>query len=224
MFVEVFIMPFVLRMHINAGTVAGWVEVYNLKAANRADAISQGRTIAQYRRVLFGSGVYGAYQAIHELETGVVGTTSGKDGTSVFAGSIVGISYPGNPDMTINNPGVGLLFRAETATGKWVNRLFRGVPDNFINNNAQQLSLGGAQPIRPGQPGFVAEGALVGSSALSNILSFTGILMEYTQYIRRTSMGPPRVYTTADFNQILFRKVAQRDTGRPFGSSRGRQF
>jgi hypothetical protein len=127
----------------------------------------------------------------------------------------------------IEDPYTCLHARYETADGRWANRLFRGVPDLIVS----ELELQTVDTTILAWP-FAAPLPDITDKNTAKIDIFRGmmrVIANETRYCKTITMPnptavPPVVgsFELLDWNEIVYRKIANRNTGRPFGITRGR--
>jgi hypothetical protein len=119
-----------------------------------------------------------------------------------------------------NDPDVCVQMRFETAAGDFWQRYFRGIPDSWVDDNDLACGVGDLLIPRPNGQAEVEMGPSGNAGHKSVCQSFWSYLIRKTKYAHKTGLGQ---YTTANFGFILFRKVASKKTGRPFGIPAGRR-
>lgn len=129
---------------------------------------------------------------------------------------IIDAENPGVVDTT----GVGVLVRYTTAAGKWATRILRGIPDEIITDNKLLGSIT--------SPAWADGAAVPDPTAQGTWYLKMGLFLEYLK--RNTQWHSPARNRVVNANFVIdpwamwhVRRVAQRDTGRPFGLSRGRR-
>jgi len=132
------------------------------------------------------------------------------------------LAYTGEQATAIQDPYTALHFRYETADGQWANRLIRGIGDDVVANFELVPSITTNNTWRQYGP----------TDALPSFndpgIPHSNMVLAYLEYARRNTVhakldvGPTVSYIITPWSKVIFRKVANRDTGRAFGMTRGR--
>lgn len=125
--------------------------------------------------------------------------------------------HPSAPPETIY---AALHYRFETAGGLWGNRLLRGINDEWIEDATLMYNDGSLRPYAPGDP--LPDLTDVGRTRAEIFRGMLSILRDNTFYAGLITDDPEPLWELLPWNRIIFRKVAKRDTGSPFGITRGR--
>lgn len=176
----------------------GWSERYWLTDASATAAKARAGTIIPARMAALPEAVSliwamvsdtnvsrDSYQVMPEDETGRVG-------------SLVGATY------VMQRPQDTLLYRYETAAGKWALRHFHGIPDKNIVEGV-----------------FVT--TLAGDAFVTAIANLIGIVQTNTVLRRVTAVGPPVTEVAEPFTSVGFLRVSSHKVGRPFDQRPGRR-
>ena len=116
-----------------------------------------------------------------------------------------------------NNVSSGLMYRFDGADGEWSNRLIRCVRDSWIT--AQWIAVvASTTPAKADVPVAIAAGMTM-QDALNHYL----IRVMNNAVIYGKSGDPAAPFRVTPIDQVRFRGVRKRDTGAPFGASRGRR-
>lgn len=196
----------------------GWSEKYHLKTATYDEGMAKLIELAAYRRAFMGFGV--------EINWGRVSFEANPREAKAAEGLPIGFldsmkKVPTEADTLYypNDPQTGLVYRFETPTGKSGNRIFRGVPDGMVQNFKYDGAM--PTPLTTSQT-LAAPDNPSGGSANYYRQSFLRWLITNTQYARRQAGVTPPTWTIENWDAIKPRGIGNRDTGRPFGVSRGR--
>lgn len=199
-------------LHIN-GHNHGWAEKVILKTAGSPTLGSAQAAMALYvpfRQIVMAAG----YQIVWARAS--MGDTS--------RATLRAIDAPLDP-KALSTEGGGITFsndvksachiRLETATGRWSNRLVRGLRDGWISANA----LNSVTPTVPGTvvPGTDDQAGLTAAVAFGN---FIRALLQYTRHVEESDTHTAILTDWATYN---IRGITAHDTGRPFGSGKGRR-
>ena len=200
--------PYRVTLNINVKN-AGWSERYFTAQTNASDALRVATTIAKYRTAFFGAGVSLVYAHAST-------TDSKKDAISCD------LNFPLGPHKSValgveapNDPFSAVQQRFETAGGQWVNRMYRGCPDNYIEG--QVLNVPDYfRPLPIGQAPYDPDG----NANLANISkSFWTYLMLNSPHSRKETGN---VYNQIFYTRVMPIRISRHQTGRPFGLFRGR--
>lgn len=200
--------PFRLSLKINFKT-AGWTEGYWLVASNFSEALTKGVAIAQYRTAFFGAGVELVFASIQQQNPSKQAVSCDLD-------------FPLGPHPQVpkavespDNPFVAVQQRFETSSGSWINRMYRGVPDNAI----QGFNIGQKDIWRPLPPGANIASPTGNANLESIQRSFWNYLLLNSPHSKKTA---PNTYDQTPYVRIIPIRVSRHQTGRPFGQFRGR--
>lgn len=191
----------------------GWSERYHLPETTYTDALPQATLLAKYRRSFLGSGA--------QITFGRVSFTGNpREGKAFLEGPL---DAHAKTEQEPEDVWTGLMYRLETAGGpppqrsRWANRILRAVPDAMIFHQA--LVAPPPSPLAAGAPLPGPDGTVVATMQRA----FLTFLLRHTKMAVKITAGENAgQYDLLDWDRIVFRKVAKRDTGRPFGLSRGR--
>lgn len=117
----------------------------------------------------------------------------------------------------IQEPSTALQYRLETADGQWANRLIRGIPDAFVTDMTAAWT-GGVGVNLPAALPDITDVALGQADIFQGFLK---LLLTTTIYAKKLP-GPTAAWDVQAWNRLVYRGVADRQTGRPFGVPRGR--
>lgn len=207
--------PYRLRVFINY-KLWGWSEVYWLTATNLADALEWGYEICNRRRLWFGVGPTFVYACIGRGD-------SCQDTWAIDVSQIN--AFPPSPwplPQPPNSRTCGWLYREEAGYAAFGQRIFRGVPDDWIQDvragrtggilfplltpSLPVMSLG--TPLAPGQLPPV-----VSSSSLQTLQrSFLDALLLYGGFCRRNP-GGENAWTVLPLRRVLYRVVSNQVVG-----------
>lgn len=202
----------------------GWSERYFLGSPQVGGSLVSFLPILQ--QIVYGrSALYGA--GVNCIFARVSMTDSSHDGLLCQLPYPVGPhpSWNSSPSATgpdalgpPNDPETVIQQRFETNTGKFWQRYYRCMPDNWVTNKINQYPTYWQAPNN----GLVAGdmGPTGGLSHFQVCQSFWQYLINFTYYAHPTGSGN---YTLAQFQYIVMRQVTSRKIGRPFGMSRGRR-
>lgn len=133
---------------------------------------------------------------------------------------LLAATYAGSTEGPIEDVYTALHWRFETADGHWANRLIRGIPDDVVREMQIQPNIAPTwQPYGP-------TSALPDPDDLSN--PYPNMVLAFLEYARRVTIwaklgpGPTVNFDTMPWAKVIFRKVANRQTGVAFGMTRGR--
>lgn len=120
----------------------------------------------------------------------------------------------------VNSVQVGAMIRCDDLGGRFVTRQFRGLRDSWVEDHELLTNLFSGNPDAGGTIGHATPPAEdPPSTAVNNFL----LWMKQNTVILRPNKIIPDTWLSYPINHITFRKISSRDTGRPFGTSRGRQ-
>lgn len=201
--------PFRITLNINFKN-AGWSEKYFTNVTDAAGALTIATNIALYRTAFFGAEVELVYAHASQ-------TDSSKDAISCA------LDYPLGPHKAVsssvqppNDPFSAVQQRFETANGRWINRMYRGLPDDQIPGDTI-LNKDIFRPLNPG----VAPYDPNGNASLLNIQkSFWSYLILNYPHARKSGSN---VYTMTAWARVMPIRVSKHATGRPFGLFRGKR-
>lgn len=176
--------------------------------------------LAQYRRSFMGLGV--------EIIRASVAIAGKPAAASWLTGTPIGFmpsmkKSPGEADELYrpSDPNLAVVYRCETATRKFSNRLFRGMPDQLVYDfkyvTTQPLPLAVGVPlVAPGNP---ADG-----DADAYRSSFLRWLLTNTVRAGSTAKGVvPKLWNTEVFANMKVHQIGRHKTGAPVGVSKGRE-
>jgi hypothetical protein len=200
--------PFRCTLNINFKN-AGWSEKYFLSAGSYGVALDQASKIALYRTVFFGKEVELVYAHVSRTDTT-------KDAVSCDLGFPLGPHKSVPADVNKPNDAFSAVQqRFETADGRWMNRMYRGVPDNEVYGQIIQTP-DQWRPLPTGTAPFDPTG---NANRLSIARSFWTYLIQVSPHMRKVS---GTTYNDTPFVRIIPIRVSKHATGRPFGLFRGR--
>lgn len=205
------LMKLVLNIQYQA---QGWSEVHYLRSNSFSDAVSTGGTIAAWRANALAPGCVMTWARCSWVD-------KPRNTVAVLDAPIKPRVYTGSTIWTgaVQDPVSALHYRFETAEGLWANRMFRGIPDAFINALAIQTAGGTLGPWPAATPlPDLTDVSLQGFYIFQGLLR---VLLDNTCMAKKLP-GPIVGWDLTDWNRIVLRKVADRQTGRPFGVPRGR--
>lgn len=198
----------------------GWSEKYILNDATspvpqtNVDAIANVNAGVLRRVKLLGAGCSVTYARISRASLA-------RDSISVITAPVSAAMV--DPEVAlekINSVEVSAMIRSDDMAGKFALRGFRGLRDSWVTDQELASDLFGSNPdpdaalevpINPATlltPAQAVKNWLIWLKANTVIAKASGIVLT-----------PWRTYP---LTRITFRKVSHRDTGRPFGTSRGR--
>lgn len=200
-----------LVMNINYGG-PGWSEGYYLDRASFADGLDIGSELAAWRAnsLAVGGVMNWARLSFVDKPRNTVGVIKRPIKPRIYTG---GTLYAG----PLQQVQTALFYRTETTDGRWANRLFRGVPDDFV----REQTITGVTSTIADVPAVLPD---INDTAVAQVDIFRGFLklmMANTFYIRK-GPGPVVVWEMLPWNRLIFRGVADRQTGKAFGTPRGR--
>lgn len=126
---------------------------------------------------------------------------------------------PANP-KTPNEDIDGILVRFENDSGRWANRIIRGVPDHWIVDKRNQYPIGFQ---------MCAVGALkdMNPDTSGNAPTHLEVCQSFWRYLQLNSphrfKNNSNVLVFEPWQSIFGIRVSSRRVGRPFGQSRGRR-
>lgn len=196
--------------------------VYTLGETSLQDAKPKLLEIVNYLKLLLPYNAYITYAAVHLSDREknalqVIGAFAGnvplEEDTATSA-----IDYR----EPCNNAGTCFNFKFQTVDGKYCNRPIRLLRDSWVSNDYMtSLALVNGQ-IDASTVYFPAEvsGNYTGVNALKNYL----LSVMKNSYLHQKKVVAGAVqHNLLAFDSVIFRGVGTRDTGRPFGMSRGRR-
>lgn len=214
---------FRLTYYLKLG-IQGWQESHALPTTTYEASMPIADRICRYRMAWGASNLEMTWGRIS-----VVGRPSEARGIfgnplkNIWVG--VGDNALTDSDWQGNDPYVGPQFRLETGGdrpgefAKWANRLLRGVPDIFIKNfnffEPDIRPLGASQAL-PNPNQATANGNYVRRA-------FLAYMAAQTRHVTTATVEGVKQYTLTPFGTVLYRGIHKRDTGAPFGQSRGRR-
>lgn len=158
----------------------GWSEVYDLVAGDVANGLVALMELAQYRRSFLGFGVSITWGRLswsdnHALAYSLPGLPLG------FMSSMKDAPSDADADYCPNDPYIAIVYRFETTSRRWANRLWVGIPDNMVYDFRAAGIV--SHPLPPGLP-LAAPGNPDGQSADYYRASFLRWLLTNTNYTR----------------------------------------
>jgi hypothetical protein len=134
--------------------------------------------------------------------------------------------YPAVAGMPVLTPIISLFCNdvenaqrvgLETADGRWATYHLRCLPDDQVENRKLVTDL---EIVTPGSP---IVPATTWSARLANYIESVRKATRHCREIAPTAATPPvRQFEVTPWARALDRKLAKKNTGRPFGLSRGR--
>lgn len=132
-----------------------------------------------------------------------------------------GAAFTGGSSNPVEDVWTALHFRLETADGHWANRLVRGISDAAVQElKLQPNAVPTWVPYVPGDP-------LPDPDDPST--PYPNLVLGYMEYVRRNTIwaklatpGPLFSWEVMPWSKVIFRKIANRQTGVAFGMTRGR--
>lgn len=199
-----------LVMNINYGG-PGWSEGYYLDRASFADGLAIGGQLAAWRAnsLAVGGVMNWARLSFIDRPRNTVGVINRPIKPRIYTG---GTQYAG----PIQQVQTSLFYRTETDDGRWANRLFRGIPDDFVREMTTT-----APTLMGTLPAVLPDINDTAVAQFDIFMGFLKLLMENTFYIRK-GLGPTANWEMLPWNRLIFRGVADRQTGKAFGTPRGR--
>lgn len=119
----------------------------------------------------------------------------------------------------LNSVQVGALVRMDDLAGKFATRAFRGLRDSWVTDQALTALLFAQQIGSDTAYTTVTPPTLFTASAA--VANWYRWMKKNTVFARKVDSGG-FIWQTFAMPSITFRKISSRDTGRPFGTSRGR--
>ncbi len=128
----------------------------------------------------------------------------------------VALSTEGGGIGDMNDMKSAIHIAFETAGGAWANRLVRGYRDAWVS--------GANVAVTPTVQASVVPGTddVAGLTAAVAFGNFIRAVMQYTRRVQE-STSTPGLAVFSDWSTYVVRGVTGRDTGRAFGSGRGRR-
>ena len=196
-------------LHINHPR-AGWMETYYLKTNSYPLALDAAKLLVHYRRSFIAEGCKIVWARVSFL--GRPRERQGLEGLPLGP-------LPQHPQgVPVDNPNDALHYAFETQTGRWGNRLLRGIADDLVAD----FIYNGVMP-EPLPPAQALSSPLDGGASLNRIRqSFLRWLVNNTMCVRIQEAGPPTLGDAVDWQRVFPRRVTTRRSGRPFGLHRGR--
>lgn len=198
----------------------GWSEKYYINSPNAPgvpslfDASFQLAAGCQYRAFLLGAGCRISYARVS------LWSTLRDSINAIYSPLDAGLVDAEEEAEVINSPEVSAVCRHDDMAGRFVLRGFRGLRDSWVEDAALTATLFSQNPtvstvITPAVPPLLD----TASNAVKNFI----LWMKQNTVIARKNLLIPDTWTTYPISFHSFRKIGKRDTGRPFGTSRGRQ-
>ena len=196
-------------LHINFRD-RGWAEKYYLPHTEYAPAIFGFSQVCQWRAALLTQNA-----AIVWGRVSFVGKPNeARAAISAPIPALKQESQPGSANL-LNDPNTSVHFRYETANGLHSNRLWRGLPDAWITNFlADPLALGTTLPA-------VLPALAEATPDIDLTKGFLKVVFDNTVYARKVGDTPP-TFQVEPWDAVIYRGTSTRQTGVPFGMSRGR--
>ncbi len=200
-------------LFINGGS-QGWSEKYWLPDLNYPSAVTNFGMLCQWRASLLPDGFEMVWARVSFPDTK-------RDAMAAITQPLFPLTYP-PPTIPstagfgpVNKTEDGLLFRFQTAGGRWSNRIIRGIPDSDITDDliVGGLAIPGAPPLT-----VPALGTNTWPFYLANFVSY---LVLHTVSPIRLQVKPP-IYDSVAWQSALYRRTAMRRTGGPFMRTKGR--
>lgn len=120
-----------------------------------------------------------------------------------------------------NDPEVGPIFRFDTGTGKYVNRVLRALRDAQIVDNA---SLNQTPTISTLAACDAYAGAVAATTThVAARDMYLSMVLRYTRHYSKFGATLAGSFDETDFASIQYRRVGSHDTGERFRSTAGRQ-
>jgi hypothetical protein len=193
---------------------SGWQETYNLRETTYDSAIQRMIRLTKLRTAWMGKGVKITFSR-------VISAGGERDA------AIVPLLYPLEQHAVVlanttyrhdepNDPFTALMFRCQTPGGKWVNRFFRGIGDNYIVDTEIDTIPDAYTPLALPADQVNPDTSM---SPLNLLRGFLAYVRDFTVRAKKTG---PSAWEVEDFNGLAFRRVGKHNTGRPFGMFRGR--
>ncbi len=234
--------PVRLRMRINYRG-RGYNELYWMQGLQPAPGpgfmtlVANCLKLCQYRATWFGWNTYIEYASLSNADRG-------KDGYMIPIAGYQAFPAP-NPtplasDTYVNDVVDAVEYRFEAgvtppAPATWGERLFRGVPDDWITDQAWAAPFPPLTPLPAGpiaaltyQTPFV-NGAqqFMSPASVSNIVqiqrSFLNLLMSNCGFLYKGTTPLDRTtWTVTPYTRIVYRDISSHRTGGAFGQFRGR--
>lgn len=204
---------------ISSTKKGGWSESFLINSIDYAAAKTKLATICDYRSAILAAEFEITHATVSKsLIKGDSAVPADYEPAPVLLAAEVSIE-------TCNNPGVGLLYRFDTGTGKHSNRIIRGVRDGWILNNAAQF--GSAYiTVFTGVGSRPAFGTAMGTALdafIKTVAANTVFIVDRDKLDLDPAPDPSERFEAVPWNRVQFRKVAQRDTGPGFSAHRGRR-
>lgn len=191
----------------------GWSEKFYLPQTTFDSAATTAKQLAIWRSAALAPGGQVVWARMSFVDTP-------RNTIACLVQPLVAATYRGSVEGPIEDVYTALHYRFETADGHWANRLIRGIPDDAVKEMQIQPGLLPTwQPYGPTSP-------LPDPADLTN--EYPNMVLAYLEYARRVTIwahqlpGPTVAWETMPWSKVIFRKVANRQTGVAFGMTRGR--
>ncbi len=202
-----------------------WTEEYILRQSTPLSALPYLNWLCRLRSVWLATGITIQFASVSDLG-------SGRDGVAADA---LPYQYPGFtlfPGYVSNDVSVGYEYRLQSQSGFRATRQFRGIPDIYISN---MQAVGGAWlPNAGGVPGTTTAAAggpvydTTGGMGAGNTGNYTLAAQSFVNFLCQWTLGltpptgPGPTYGTISWDDVLFRQVATRRTGKVLFKTQGR--
>jgi len=196
-------------LHINYKD-KGWAEKYYLPHTEYTPAKIAFSNVCNWRAALLTKNA-----TIVWARVSFVGQPN--EAKAAISAPIPALKQFGQPGISnlLNDPNSSVHFRYETSNGLYSNRLWRGLPDDWITDFlADPLSLGTTLPL-------VLPVLSDQTPDLDLTRGFLKVVYDNTVYARKIA-GPAPTFQVEPWDAVIYRGTSSRQTGVPFGMSRGR--
>ncbi len=191
--------PFIAFLAINHGN-NGWSEAWHLLDKDIASARATVAELALARSYLLASGHVIEWAAVRQVGIGPY----------IEWAAITDPLQPLPQWGTCHADHIGLLWRFQTADGKWANHLFRGVDDADIED--QDWIYRGLQPAAGIVPLAAAPELCTRDNLYEHVIS---VFREKTCHARKVDPDDPSDpwHVLTAWEDVIFRKVSKRNVG-----------
>lgn len=208
-------------LKINDPNGFGWLEEYNYNTPDIEVARRALRVCANYRAVIL---AYGWRIVAASVVNSLVPRRSRLPASYQTQGQLLGAEGVMATDALQNNPQAQLMYRFQTASGRYVVRGFRGIRDSWITGVGFEAGVspwGALDPIPglvPAFPGLTTGWATTpaqpaaGAAYTVALNAFLTIFGQYTCLVDTVGQ-PAGTPILRPFTEIYFDKVGSRDTG-----------
>lgn len=196
-------------LHINFKEF-GWSEKYYLPHTEYNPAIEAFAAVCAWRAALLT-----ANSSIVWARVSFVGKPN--ESRAAITAPVPALKMEEQEDVPtkLNDPTTAVHFRYETVNGLKSDRLWRGVPDAWIADfMANPSALGTTMPA-------VLPALAAATTDLELTKGFLKVVFDNTVYARKVGDTPP-TYQVEPWAAVIYRGTTNRQTGHPFGMSRGR--